>query len=102
MPTHPQTYLTEIREKIERLAAERDEARARTAQLEERVSDLETELEETRARLHKASLDVEFLTVSHRLADNPDALVTARRTIASLIRKVDSAINLLKNDPAEA
>ena len=102
MSTPPSATLATIREKIARLADERDEALARVAELESKVSDLETDLEETRKDLHKARLDVEFLTVSYRLADNPDALLLARKKIASLIRKVDSALNLVKNDPADA
>lgn len=93
--------LAEIRDKIRQLAAQRDEARALVTQLESRISDLETDLEETRGELRKARLDVEYLTVSHRLADSPDALIEARRTIAALIRKVDSAIYLLRNEPSE-
>lgn len=93
--------LAEIRKKISQLAAQRDAAIARIADLESHVSDLESDLTETREALDRAKLDAEFLTVSHRLADTPEALVVTRRKILSLIRKVDSAINLLKNDPAE-
>lgn len=101
MPTPPPVTLADIREKIRELAAQRDEAREHIKKLESRISDLETDLDETRDELHRARLDVEYLTVSHRLADTPDALVTARKTIAALIRKVDSAINLLRNEPSE-
>lgn len=93
--------LAEIRQKIETLAADRDAALQRISTLEDQISDLQAELETTRNDLHRARLDVEFLTVSHRLADTPEAVVTARKIISGLIRKVDSAINLVKNDPAE-
>lgn len=93
--------LAEIRQKIETLAADRDAALQRISALEDQISDLQAELETTRNDLHRARLDVEFLTVSHRLADTPEAVVTARKIISGLIRKVDSAINLVKNDPAE-
>lgn len=101
MPTPPPATLADIREKIRELAAQRDEAREHIKELESRISDLETDLDETRDELHRVRLDVEYLTVSHRLADTPDALVTARKTISALIRKVDSAINLLRNEPSE-
>lgn len=102
MPTAPKDLMAEIREKIRVLASERDTALARITKLEERIYDLETNLDDTQTELHKARLDVEFLTVSHKLADSPEALVAARKTIASLIRKVDSAISLVKNDPADS
>lgn len=97
-----QAVLAEIRSKIERLAAQRDNANARIARLEQEISDLKADLNETRKELQRSRTDAEFLSLSHRLADTPEALVTSRRIIASLIRKVDAAINMLKNDPSQA
>ena len=94
MPTPTVAILAEIHSRICGIAAKRDAAEAR-------IRSLETELADTKAELHKARLDAEYLTLSHRLADSPEALLTARHLLASLIRKVDSAINLVKNDPAD-
>ena len=93
--------LAGIDDRISRITARRDAAAARIAALEKRIADLQADLDNTRKELHQAHLDVEFLTLSHRLADSPDALAAARKTIASLIRKVDVAISMLKNDPAQ-
>jgi len=41
---------------------------------------------------------VEFLTMSYRLADSPDTIVSARRRIARLIRTIDSCISMLKEE----
>lgn len=80
---------------IARLKALRDE----NAQLRARVEDLGTRLAEATAERDKALKDVEYLTLSHRLADTPEALVNARREVARLIRVVDRCITLLKDDP---
>lgn len=101
MPSSSEPLLAEIYSKIEQLAARRAEAEAKIARLEEELADTRAELDDMRSQLHRARLDAEFLTLSHRLADSPEGLLTARRLIASLIRKVDAAITMVKNDPAE-
>ncbi len=102
MANSPAANMAEIFQKINRLATQRDDAIARCARLEDKIADLQAELKDTGKRLEKALLDVEFLTVSHRLADTPEALADTRKLIEGLIRKVDSAIRLVKNDPADA
>ncbi len=101
MPTPTAAILAEIHSRISGIAAKRDAAEARIRSLETELADTKAELADTKAELHKARLDAEYLTLSHRLADSPEALLTARHLLASLIRKVDSAINLVKNDPAD-
>ena len=41
-------------------------------------------------------LDAEFLAVSHKLADSPDTLVSARRHLARLTRHIDRCLEMLK------
>lgn len=101
MPSSSEPLLAEIFSKIEQLAARQAEAEATIRHLEEELADTRAELADTRAQLTRSRLDAEFLTLSHRLADTPEGLLTARRIIASLIRKVDAAITMVKNDPAE-
>lgn len=79
----------------DRLKALQDE----NAQLRARVADLSDRLDEASQERDKALMDVEYLTLSHRLADTPEALVNARREVARLIRVVDRCITLLKDDP---
>ena len=57
---------------------------------------LAAELADTRRQLQKAQLDIEFLSMSWRLASSPDTLIESRRHIAGLIRKLDLSIALLK------
>lgn len=71
--------------------------------LRQRVWELEEENEELRRKeaaayqeRDKALTDVEYLIVSHKLADSPDSLADTRRVIAGLIRNIDRCIAMLK------
>lgn len=101
MPESPSAILAGIQNKIALLAEKRDKAEARCLSLEKQIADLSASLSEKEEELRKALLEVEFLTLSHRLADSPEALAKARTTVAGIIRKVDSAISLIKGDPAD-
>lgn len=83
---------------IETLAAQRDEARRQLRKAQEEAADLRNELKKTLEELHKARLDVEYLTISHKLAENPQAVAQAREAIKGMVRRVDKAIALLKSD----
>ena len=72
--------------------------REQIVSLEKENEDLRTQLSETRAELDNTRKDVEFLTMSHRLADSPDSVISARRRIARLIRTIDNCISMLKEE----
>ncbi len=72
--------------------------REQIVRLEKENEDLRTQLSETRAELDNTRKDVEFLTMSHRLADSPDSVISARRRIARLIRTIDNSISMLKEE----
>ncbi|MDE6271890.1 MAG: hypothetical protein K2M31_02655 [Muribaculaceae bacterium] len=101
MPDSPSALIAGIQQKIARLAEKRDEAQAKCYALEARIEALEADLAERDSQLQQANLEIEFLTLSHRLADSPQALANARKTISRIIRKVDAAIALIKSDPAD-
>lgn len=100
MPDSPSVVLADIQKKIAALAESRDRAEEQCRRLRTDIDGLKAELSDRDARLQKAMLEIEFLTLSHKLADSPDALAEARRKIAGLIRKVDAAISLVKSDLA--
>lgn len=83
---------------IETLASQRDEALAELKKAREEITDLKRRLSEVSEELHSKNLDVEFLTLSHKLAQTPGALAEARTTVRKMIAKVDKAIALLKED----
>ena len=70
----------------------------KTADLTAENENLKAELEETRKTLDNVRIDNEFLTMSHRLADSPDAIISTRRRIARLIRTIDNCISMIKED----
>ena len=72
--------------------------REQIVRLEKENEDLRTQLSETRAELDNTRKDVEFLTMSHRLADSPDSVISARRRIARLIRTIYNCISMLKEE----
>lgn len=90
--------MQELARKIGILATQRDEALAELKRTQEMVSDLERELEKKQEELRKKELDVEFLMVSHKLADGPQALADARKVIRKMISRIDKAMAMLRDD----
>lgn len=83
---------------IARLTAQRDEAQGRLREALDEITDLRRMLEDSRKELHKSKLDIEFLTLSHKLADTPQKLAEARATVRRMLAGVDKALALLKGD----
>lgn len=92
------TLLKSIDSKVTELSAIHRQLQERIAMLEEENEDLRRQLDETRSQLDSTRNDVEFLTMSHRLADSPDSIISARRRIARLIRTIDNCISMLKEE----
>lgn len=92
------SILPNIDEKVNRLKSINESLQRRIQELEMENENIRAELNETRKDLNKARTDVEFLTVSHKLADSPDSLIATRRRIARLIRHIDNCIAMLKGD----
>ena len=90
--------ITELRAKTERLASQRDAASAERDAKAREAESLREELEECREQLRQARMEVDFLTVSHRLADSPANIISARRRLQRLIAKIDRCVSLLKED----
>lgn len=87
-----------LKSKIELLASQRDEALRRLADSEEEKKLLESEIKALKEQLHKSELDREFLQVSHKIADTPQALADARALVKGMIKRVDNAISFLMED----
>ena len=92
------TILSQISDKITELEAIRRQQNSRIKFLEEENKDLQEKLKEKTQLLNKANIDKEFLTMSHRLADSPDSIISTRRRIARLIRTIDNCISMLKEE----
>ena len=85
-------------QKIIVLSAQRDEAETKLRQALEEVASLRQELASALKEIHKQKLDIEFLSLSHKLADSPQALADARTKVKRMIAEVDKAISLLNED----
>ena len=90
--------IKDLRLAIETLASQRDRYGIENERLQQEVESLKLQLEESRKELKDARMEVDFLTVSHRLADSPDNLISARRRLKRLIAKIDRCVSLLKDD----
>lgn len=100
MPASIHTVLADINEKLSALERQRQEWADRCIELEKANADLELRLKEAVSERDRALLDAQYLTLSHRLAEDPDTIIDARRKISSLIRRVDKAIRLVTDDPS--
>lgn len=78
------TMMTRMQEKI--------------ATLEVENADLRKQHDEDVLKLENALKDIEFLSLSHRLAASPEALIEARNVISKLIRTIDSCIRMINDD----
>lgn len=90
--------IKEIRSNIEEIASQRDDALDANRKLTQEVESLRLQLDECRQELKTTRMEVDFLTVSHRLADSPENIISARRRLQRLIAKVDRCVSLLKDD----
>ncbi len=90
--------IAELRAKIEQMATQRDAAIAVQTSKTQEAEELKRELDDCRQQLREARMEIDFLTVSHRLADSPANLISARRRLQRLIAKIDRCVSLLKED----
>ena len=90
------SVLESMREKIDALNESVDDLRTRNRMLEEENEVLRRTIEDTSRERDKARLESDFLAVSHRLAEDPDTIIDARRLISRLIRNINRCIEMLK------
>lgn len=84
--------------KIRALASQRDEALSMLDEARRDNERLRDEIRQMRERVHEKELEAEYLSVSHKLADNPQALAQARTAVRRMLAKVEKAIALLDDD----
>lgn len=90
--------LRELQKSVVKLSERHARMESRIEELEEENRTLKIDLENERKLKEKATSDAEFLSVSYRLADNPESIVAARQTIKRLIRTIDACINLINEE----
>ena len=90
--------LASLESKILTLVAQRDDALAKLEEMTAANLRLQEKLEKTNKELQQSRIETEFLTVSHKLADNPDSLARARTDVRRMLARVEKAIALLEDD----
>ena len=90
--------ISALSKKIDYLLDTQTKLLKRVKYLENLNQELMNQHEEDLKLIDKAQKDVDYLSLSHRLADSPEALVEARNKISKLIRTIDSCIRLMKED----
>lgn len=88
--------LLKLQQAIAALQEENRKLAERNSGLEAENAEMRIRTEEAEEKRRQAELDVEFLRMSHRLADNPDSIIETRRHIAGLIRNIDRCLEMLK------
>lgn len=78
---------------LERAYGREREANAR---LQAEVEALRADLRQQASELERERADKVFLAVSHRLASEPEEIVSVRRRIAKMISDIDKCISQLK------
>lgn len=91
------SILERLDKRIKELAMQNSQLQLRNEELTAQNEDLRRKAQEAESAREKALLDAEYLAVSHKLAEGPDNLVTARRHISQLIRNIDRCIDMLKD-----
>ena len=87
-----------LSKRVDSLLLKQKKLQDRIQQLEKENEDLKVRNINDKALLNKAYKDIEFLSLSHRLADYPEALVEAKVKVAQLIRTIDSCIRLINEE----
>lgn len=90
--------ITELNKKIDMLLARQQKLSERVNELENVNRQLSIQHLKDMEHIDKLNKEIEFLSLSHRLANTPEALVSARAKISALIRTIDSCIRLIKED----
>lgn len=90
--------LSELNSRIETLVESQKNLQIIIEELKKRNQVLEEMHQADMARSQQQELDIEFLSMSHRLANSPDTIVSARKKIIGLIRTINKCIRMLNEE----
>lgn len=90
--------LASLEPKIKALAVQRDNALELLRESRREADRLRNEVEDLRRRLQQSQIEAEYLSLSHKLAEGPQALADARGTVRKMLARVEKAIRLLEED----
>ena len=90
--------LSRLSKKIDSLLEENKSLHEKVKTLEKNNKELISSHLNDTLLLNKARKEIEFLSLSHRLAASPEALVEARNKISNLLRTIDTCIRMINED----
>lgn len=90
--------ITTLSNKIDKLILHQKRLYEKIEELEETNAELRNQHQLDNKELEKARKEIQFLSLSHRLADSPEALFQAKADVARLIRTIDNCIRLIMED----
>lgn len=92
------TAINSLSRKVDVLLETRNRLLDRIRELEESNEILTNQHIADQKALERSKKEAEFLSLSHRLANSPEALLAARNKVDRLIRTIDNCIRLIKED----
>lgn len=90
------TRIHELGRKLGRLSSRLRSLESENTRLAGENAELRSENMRLADELKAVRTDAEFLTMSHRLASDPDDVVKLRRRVEGMIRDIDRCISQLK------
>lgn len=90
--------LSELNSRIQSLIEVQNQLQLRVEELETRNLVLENQHQSDVKKIEQAEKDIEFLTLSHRLADSPDTIISTRRLLIRLIHTINNCITMINEE----
>ena len=90
--------LSELNSKIEELLRIQESLKEKVSELEKKNLFLMNQHEKDLLLLENAGKDIEFLSLSHKLAESPDNLISTRRLLIRLIGTINNCIRMIKEE----
>lgn len=90
--------LSTLQSRIEMLVESQNVLLKKIEELEKKNIVLENQIKSDAKIIEEANKNLEFLTLSHRLADSPDTIISTRKKITGLIRTINNCIQILEKE----
>ena len=90
--------IKELNSRIQNLIHVQNSLYDRIRELEQTNILLESQHKSDILKIEQAEKDIEFLSISHRLADSSDTIISTRRQLARLIGTINNCIRMLNEE----
>ena len=90
--------LSELTERIEKLTDKTKKLEEQLKELQEKNRELEVQHQADVEKSIRDAKDIEYLSMSYRLAATPETLLLTRRKIEGLIRTINKCIRMINEE----